>query len=78
MCKTVTNTITFCHTRALGMQIQRDTINNRKRKKDKEKEGEQNAISHFSGNVLIDTRLMETFLLPSWAAEPIPCSWRRG
>lgn len=76
MCKTVTNTITFCHTRALGMQIQKDTINNRKRKKDKE--GEQNAISHFSGNVLIDTRLMEAFLLRSWAAEPTPCSRRRG
>lgn len=38
MCKTVTNTITFCHTRALGMQIQRDTINNRKRKKKGKKE----------------------------------------
>lgn len=77
MCKTVTNTITFCHTRALGMQIQRDTINNRERKK-KGKEGEQNSISRFSGNVLIDSRLMEIFLLPAWAAEPTPCSGRRG
>lgn len=30
MCKTVTNAITFCHTEALGMQIQRDATNNHK------------------------------------------------
>lgn len=34
----VTNTITFCYTRAFGMQIQRDTINNHKRKKKGNKE----------------------------------------
>lgn len=77
MCKTVTKTITFCHTEALGMQIQRGTINNHKIKKKKGK-GEQNPVSHFSENVLIDSRLVETFLLPAWATEPRPSTGRRG
>lgn len=59
MCKTVTNAITFCHTEALGMQIQRDATNNHKikikmEKKKKKKEREQNPSSHFSADVPSD------------------------
>lgn len=79
MCKMVTNTIIFCHTEALGMQIQRGTINNHNiKKKKKGGEGEQTPSSHFSANVLLDSRLTETFLLPAWAAEPRPHTGRRG